>query len=283
MTSHDVYTSIHEQSSETLNRIVERLEFRDGHPTFTAWREAYLAKLPLAEAQQVLDVGCGTGVVTRALAKRATTGQVTGVDYSPTLIDAARAKAEALGISGITFQTGDARALEFADGQFDVVVLHTVMSHVADATKVLAEVARVLKPGGVAAFFDGDYASLVLTCPDKLLADKVGAAVIQMIGHNARIMRDLPRLVKKYGLEVRHSEAYVLPEIGAGSFFLSAAEAYAPLTGHKGLVSEQEVETWLAWQREAARNGDFFAVCNYYCYLAAKSGEEDVSDEYRKK
>ena len=66
----DAMQFINEQDSATLERFAERLEFRGTDPTFVAYREAYLAAMDLPPAAAVLEVGCGTGVVARALAAR---------------------------------------------------------------------------------------------------------------------------------------------------------------------------------------------------------------------
>ena len=83
---------INEQDAATLERFIERLEFRATDPTFVAYREAYLELIDLPRTAAVLDLGCGTGVVARAIAARdGFAGTVTGVDQSPDFIAAARA------------------------------------------------------------------------------------------------------------------------------------------------------------------------------------------------
>jgi predicted TPR repeat methyltransferase len=70
MTAHDAMEFINEQDEATLQRFVERLEFRGRDPKFVAYRDAYVAKMALAPTAHALDLGCGTGVVARALAAR---------------------------------------------------------------------------------------------------------------------------------------------------------------------------------------------------------------------
>jgi 2-polyprenyl-3-methyl-5-hydroxy-6-metoxy-1,4-benzoquinol methylase len=81
MNARDAMEFINEQDEATLQRFVERLEFRGKDPTFVGYRDAYLDKMALAPTADVLDLGCGTGVVTRALAGReGFSGSVTGID-----------------------------------------------------------------------------------------------------------------------------------------------------------------------------------------------------------
>ena len=67
------------------------------------------------------------------------------------------------------FIVGDAHDLDFAAASFDAVVAHTLLSHVRDPLAVLAEAARVVRPGGTVAIFDGDYASLTFGSSDARL------------------------------------------------------------------------------------------------------------------
>lgn len=93
---------------------------------------------------KALDLCCGHGNLTEALSDAG--AEVTGLDFSPAMLAAARAR-----VPGAAFVEGDAQAMPFADGSFDVVVSNVGLGHVPDQPKAVAEIARVLKPGGVAA------------------------------------------------------------------------------------------------------------------------------------
>jgi arsenite methyltransferase len=132
-------------------------------------REKLLDSVPWKGDEKVLDVGCGRGLLMIGAAQRLKTGRATGVDIwsqedlghnSP---EAARDNATLAGVlPRIKIETADARQLPFADASFDVVVSSNVLHLVPDSTKALAEVVRVLKPGGHLRIFDisgaGDYA-----------------------------------------------------------------------------------------------------------------------------
>jgi SAM-dependent methyltransferase len=96
----------------------------------------------LAEAApaDVLDVGCGEGVVTQRLAARLRGARVVGLDR-----DVPALRAEWAGREGPAFVTGDARALPFGDGAFDMVALIEMLQLVDDADRALAEAARVAR------------------------------------------------------------------------------------------------------------------------------------------
>ena len=101
------------------------------------------------QGRDVLDLGCAGGFMAEALAGRG--AQVTGIDPAAGAIDAARAHARAGGLR-IGYDVGVGEALPYDDASFDAVVCVDVLEHVADLTKVLAEVARVLRPGGLFLF-----------------------------------------------------------------------------------------------------------------------------------
>ncbi|MEW8693422.1 MAG: hypothetical protein AB2535_20490, partial [Candidatus Thiodiazotropha endolucinida] len=85
--------------------------------------------------------------------------------------------------------------------------------------------------------------------------------------NNPRVMRDLPRMLDTYGLQLVSAWGDAVVEIGEGSYFKSFAETYAPYVTISGLMAEDEVDSWLSVQREAMESGTFFASCNYYTYL----------------
>jgi ubiquinone/menaquinone biosynthesis C-methylase UbiE len=93
-------------------------------------------------ALDVVDICCGTGNLAAAAAARG--ARVTGLDFTPTMIEIARSK-----VAGVNFEVGDAEALQFLDASFDVALCSFGLWHTAEPDRALAEAARVLKGGGV--------------------------------------------------------------------------------------------------------------------------------------
>jgi ubiquinone/menaquinone biosynthesis C-methylase UbiE len=234
----DVFRYINELDESTVRALGDRLEFRGTDATFSAMREAYFDRLPLGGARLALAVGCGTGVEMRALARRAEfAGRVLGVDQSPALVETGRRIAAEEGIAGrLEFRVGDALRLDLPDASVDVVLAHTVLSHVPDPLAALREAARVVRPGGMVAVFDGDYASLTWGHPDPALGRTMDEAIIGAIVHNPRVLRDLPRLLRGAGLELVEALPHLFAEIGGGRFFANGAESFAPLVTRAGQV-----------------------------------------------
>ena len=111
---------------------------------------AYL--LPhLRPGMRLLDFGCGPGSISVGLARAVEPGELHGVDVEESQIDMARSAARAGGHANASFHVGDVTALPFEDDYFDAAHCHAVLMHVPDTRAVLAEVKRVLKPGGIIA------------------------------------------------------------------------------------------------------------------------------------
>jgi ubiquinone/menaquinone biosynthesis C-methylase UbiE len=270
MAPRDAMTYINDMDDKVVQMFIDRLEFRGKDPTFVGYRDAYVAKMGLSPTADVLEIGCGTGVVARAIAARpGFAGHVTGIDQSPAFIAAAERLAAEAGVeSRTTFQVGDVHAMDFPDARFDAVVAHTVISHVLDPLAMLKDAARVIRPGGAIAIFDGDYASWTFASPDHALAKAMEEGIIAAVVNQPRVMRDMPRLLRQARLERVATLAYVYADIGKGTFFSGAMEGYAPLVAREGLVSGEQVDAWLTQQRRAMEEGVFFAACNYYAYIA---------------
>jgi ubiquinone/menaquinone biosynthesis C-methylase UbiE len=96
--------------------------------------------------EHVLDLGCGAGHTALAIAPHV--AQVTAVDVTPSMLETAARLAEQRGITNITFQRADAAELPFATEHFDLVTSRVAAHHFAHPMKALAEVRRVLRPGG---------------------------------------------------------------------------------------------------------------------------------------
>ena len=112
--------------------------------------DALVAALPLQPGERWLDVACGPGIVTRALAEHV--GLAVGLDLTPAMLE--RARLDAGGRANVRFVPGDAAALPWADGAFDGAVTRFSLHHLEDPGRALAEMARVVRPGGTVAVAD---------------------------------------------------------------------------------------------------------------------------------
>ncbi len=177
-------------------------------------RTANLAHIQPGE--QVLDVGCGTGTLAMEVARRVgRTGRVVGVDPGTEQIARARSKAARRHVP-IEFHLGVIEHLAFPDQTFDVVFSTLMMHHLPDSLKRqgLAEIARVLKPGGRLVIADF-----------KRKQERQGRAVRFHTGGSN--MQDLAALVKDAGFEHVETEEMRIPRFSAfpGASFVRACKS----------------------------------------------------------
>jgi ubiquinone/menaquinone biosynthesis C-methylase UbiE len=168
--------------------------------------EAQVARLlsaigPLT-GRRVLDVACGPGIVTRALAEQA--GDVAALDLTPQMLAKARERCAKAGLSNVVFHEGSATALPFADHAFDVVVTRLSFHHFLEPKIVLAEMLRVLKPDGIVAVAD------VVTDEDLEKSELQNAIEIFRDPSHVRMLpaSELLALVSQDGLTVLHEETW---------------------------------------------------------------------------
>jgi ubiquinone/menaquinone biosynthesis C-methylase UbiE len=100
------------------------------------------------EGEKILDVGCGTGSLTLALARAAELSEIAAIDYSPVFVEEAMRRTTD---TRIKVQQADACALPFEGGTFDRALALLVLHFVPDAGKAVTEMRRVVRPGGVVA------------------------------------------------------------------------------------------------------------------------------------
>jgi ubiquinone/menaquinone biosynthesis C-methylase UbiE len=146
------------------------------------WRDlvntpAFLAMLPPIRDLNGLDIGCGEGANTRALANLG--AQMTGIDISPTFVEHAQDE-EAREPRGIAYLCADATALPFDDGTFMFATAFMSLMDMADYLGALREVRRVIRPGG---FFQFSILHPCFVLPERqLIADASGRVVAVQVG-----------------------------------------------------------------------------------------------------
>lgn len=236
-----------------------RLEHRAKAADEAAARDEYLTLLGLSPGERVLDVGCGSGVVTRAMAQRVGPGgRATGTDSSPALLAIAREYADQAGVGGlIDWRVADCRELPFPDASFDAVLAATVLAHVPGAERALREMVRVARPGGRVAVFDFDGDGLLFTHPDRSLTRRIVAAQCDHFAVNGTLIREMPALLERLGVRDVRARAFMPLEREAGSFYADMAQRAAKNAASVGAITETELAGWLAAFADVLKEGRF--------------------------
>lgn len=227
--------------------------------------------LPHVDAlTHVLDLGCGDGALSIGLA--ATAGQVTAVDVSPEDFAAAVAYTAHHGLGRLTFVEGDATRLSFDAQTFDAVLCHSLLEAGPDPTLVLAEVWRVLKPGGYVGVASTEYDGLILAGPDVELLRRSNTIREQLwilSGADPFLGRELRRLIGEAGFvdveATTKAFSYGTParvrEFAEGRAAECWDDEYVAEAVDAGLATEDEMaamaRAWSAWGESAAAYAAF--------------------------
>ena len=238
------------------------LERRGRSPDEVAARAAYLDLLGVKSGERVLEVGCGSGVVLRDVARRvAPGGLAVGLDPSPAMLAVARELASQDGLADLVdLREGDVRALPFEDAEFDAVLAVTTLLHVPDSERAIPEMVRVTRPGGRVAVFDRDNDSYIISHPDRALTRRIVAAGSDHSAVNSWIGRQAPRLMAEAGLrDVRVRAFASIEQDPTGFYATNAGERWADIAVQVGAISDEERRQWVEQLRTEQAAGGFVA------------------------
>lgn len=261
----DVYATIAQADEAMQERLAEVLELRAADPQQRAILEDYTADLPLPDGAEVVEVGCGTGPVSRFLATLPGVARVTGVDPSPLFVKRAR---ELAGDAAVDFTVGDGRELEFADASFDAVVFHTSLCHMPDCERALAEAFRILRPGGRLAVFDGDYATITLATDARDPLQSCAAAVLDMLVHDPWLMRRIAPLLAQAGFEAGRVRGHAYTAVTGTDYFLALVDRGADALVTSGTVRSEAAAALKHEARTRVAEGTFFG---HIAYVSAQA------------
>ena len=264
----DVYAIIDQTDTTTQQVLAGILELRAADPQQRAMLESYLAETELPVNARVLEIGCGTGAVTRVLASRPEVAEAVGVDPSPVFVAKARELAAELG--NVTFEAGDGRRLRFADADFDAVVCHTVLSHIPEPERVLAEAFRVLRPGATLAVCDGDYATITVALGEADPLQPCIEAVKAGFINDPWLVRRLPVLFRSAGFAIVGSRSHGYLQIDRPDYMLTIVDRGADALATSGRVGPDLAAALKAEARRRAEAGQFFGFIGFASFVCRK-------------
>lgn len=236
---------------------IELIEFLDVAKVAPGMRHAkaeLLDQLEPERARSALDVGCGYGADVVAMAKRMREGaRVVGVDASETMVAEGRRRAAGMGFD-VSFQVGDALALPFEDDTFDVSRIETVLQHVVEPARAVAEMVRVTRPGGRIGAFEFNQETVFFDHPDVEVLGMLRAGFVSATAQRS-IGSQLPRLFVEAGV----TDVRVTPRVitqNPGFFRLVLGHPVSELLD-RGVITSERADRWWAAMDEAAAAGHF--------------------------
>lgn len=226
-------------------------------------KESSYACMQIRPGQKLLDVGCGPGTDTIPLSGLVgATGHVTGVDYDPAMIDEANRQAELAGVSGwVSHIHTDAAVLPFGPDEFDASRSERLFQHLLNPEQALAEMVRVVRPGGRIVVLDTDWGTASLDTSETDIERRLMRVLSERCLNNGYSGRRLYRLFKQQKLAEISVE--LCPVIGTDYpltkeiMTLERTEQEALVSG---VVSRDELERWHADLERAQAEGVFFVT-----------------------
>jgi ubiquinone/menaquinone biosynthesis C-methylase UbiE len=239
-------------------------------PDVMAQREQFLRALAPRTGERVLDVGSGPGFVAGAIAEAVgSTGAVSGVDISEAMLAAARSHCARQ--SWVEFRHADAKQLPFADDSFDAVISTQVLEYVPDVTAAIAEIHRVLRPGGRIVVVATDWDSIVWHSPDRERMSRILAAWEQHAA-DSYLPRTLASRLHRAGFRVESQQVLPLfnPAYDRNTYSNLMMDLIVSfVTGRNG-ITRDEAEAWAGELRRSGERGEYFFSLNRYLFLATR-------------
>ena len=250
-------------SAEDAARMAEFLEDRAARPDQLLVNTALRDALVPCPGERLLEVGCGSGALCRLVAPSLLPGgELLGVDVAPEMIAAARALAGQQ--AHLRFEVGAGAALPAEDATYDAAFGARLLLHVADPAPVVAEMARVVKPGGRVVLMDWDFETVVVTHPDRELTRRL---LHWRCDHHSGDNWSGRRLLG-YALAAGLRDVTVIPvttvardEAAAltGSMFRAAEVAR-----DGGAITLAEHDAWVGALKRQLTEGQFMASITYF-------------------
>jgi ubiquinone/menaquinone biosynthesis C-methylase UbiE len=253
-------------------RVLERMY---SAPEVVAQRNQVLRAMALREGEVVLDVGSGPGMLAKEMAEVVgSSGVVSGIDMSEPMIALCRQRCAEE--EWTDFRVGEATALPFEDGVFDVAAAVQVYEYVPDVALALSELFRVVRPGGRAFVLDTDWDSLVWSTSDRPRMKRILEAWNEHLS-DPYLPEVLTQKLRDTGFQVIRREVMPMfnPEYHAHSYSAGIAfgiESFVP--GRRGLTRE-EVADWAADLQILGARGEYFFSVNRYLFVVVKPGRPD--------
>jgi SAM-dependent methyltransferase len=219
--------------------------------------------------EQLLDLGCGTGVIARRLIEHVRPGgSVLGIDISRAMLDFA--ERQPLPVD-LRYQQAQAAALPCADASMDGAAAARLLMHVQDAQSVLYEVRRVLRPGGRLAMLEADWGTLALDHSDRSLTRRIIDWRTDAIDGDNWMGRQLVRRCLETGWDIRQVHVLVSVARDEQGTLPGSLRRCADLAWQHGVISANERQRWLEEIEARLAKGRFFATMNEYIVVADSS------------
>ena len=266
----DVFLDIDGQPNESLSIISERLEARSLSGQFQEFTKKYFDLIEVDNRTNILELGGGTGVIGRNFIEyKNFRGKYTVSDLSAELLKYGEQKTKELNLDKILkFEQIDAMSNEVSSKNgYDIVIMHTLISHVPDPSIVLENAIKYLKKNGKIIIFDADYETLLMSSGDEKLDYIVNNAIKKGCVAQPKVMREIPKIAKDLDLNFLNYQANLLFEAGEADFFYGMGKALSTAVVKSEQLDEIIANEWILMLEKSMKEQTFFGMCPYITYI----------------
>ncbi len=254
----------------TKHRVSEAQDLEESYrlADIVKQRQKTLAALKLKAGELVLDIGCGVGFLTHEMALQVgKSGKVIGLDKNTEMISHARKRCESL--QQTEFYKGDAGKLPVDDQTLDAVSCTQVLLYVKDVPNVLAEMRRILKPGGRLVIVETDWRGVVLNNADDSLTNKIFSAWDNSVP-SPNLPVHLKPLLQKHGFsKIKVDPIPILnTEYSPSNFSHSMLKWISKNAQNQGMINKEQRSNWLEDLQNRGQSDSFFFCVNRFLFTA---------------
>ena len=233
-------------------------------------RHLVRAALAVVPGERILDVGCGPGFFCAELLEElGPDGSIVGLDSSPPML--ALAAQRCAGHGGVEFREADATSLPVADASFDAALCVQVLEYVPDVPAGLAELYRVLRPGGRIVIWDIDWATVSWHSTDPARMTRVLTAWDEHLAHPS-LPRTLAPAMRAAGFEQVDMQAhsFATAQFDPETYGVATIPIIAGFVRGRNGLSVDDANAWATEQRELGDRGEFYFACLQFCFTATR-------------
>lgn len=240
-------------------------------------RRLVRAALAARPGERVLDVGCGPGFFCAELVDEVgAEGEVVGVDSSPQMLALAAERCRRH--DNVRLLEANATSLPVEDAGFDAALCVQVLEYVPDVAGALAQLHRVLRPGGRVVVWDVDWATVSWRSADPARMRRVLSAWDEHLAHPS-LPRTLAPALRQAGFEQVEMQAHAFAgaRLDGGAYGAAAIPIIERFVAGRAGVGADEAQAWAAEQRALGERGEFYFACLQCCFSGARRASASTS------